>query len=190
MSQNGRQSKAQERRRRVWELVLEGYQYREIAAKIEREYRNSSFRDADDLPKDWGHQYVAKDVYEELKNVKDEVTDMAQKHLTIQVQRIERMIRSLWRRAQKEDTKPAEIDAIKTINRLQKRKAKLLGLDDPERIKHLQGEDDSQTFEWPDPEDAPQLTTTKSQEKTNGEQQAELHENGHKDSEGENNGSS
>ena len=173
---NKKQKPTQERRKMVWELTLEGFNYFEIAERVKERYRRSKFKDIDNVPNGYDHAYVAKDIKRSLEQTKSEVIGMARKHREIQVQRIERMIQSVWSKIKEDHFSGDKIDAINTINRLQKRKADLLGLDDPEQIEMINQEiDEDSSFEWPDPDDAPQLTHRK--EENNGE---EVHKNGQK----------
>ena len=176
---NARQRKAQMRRKMVWELCLEGLNYWEIAAKVEERYKRSSVKNVDDLPKNWNHKKVSVDIKRSLENTKSDVMSMSKHHLEVQVQRIERMISSIWEKVMEDEFSGDKIDAINTINRLQKRKSKLLGLNDPEKIEMITEEsaDEDDSFEWPDPEDAPQL-----KHRENGDQD-KVHTNGHENGE-------
>ena len=171
---NKQQKPTQERRKMVWELTLEGYNYFEIAEQVKERYRRSQFKSIDNVPKGYDHAYVAKDIKRSLEQTKSDVLGMARKHREIQVQRIERMIQSVWSKITEDHFSGDKISAINTISRLQKRKADLLGLDDPEQIEMINQEiDENDSFEWPDPDDAPQLQHRV--DKTNGEK---VHNNG------------
>jgi len=123
MPTDSQQLATAKRRREVIQLREAGASWEAIADTIEERYG------ADALPKHWSKRYAHKDFQRALGKVQDEVKDRARTVRELELKRLDRMQRGLWQSAINGDT-----DAARTIVRLMKRRAALLGLDEPERF--------------------------------------------------------
>jgi hypothetical protein len=83
----------------------------------------------DALPEHWSKRYAHKDFQRALGKIQEEVEDRARTVREMELRRLRRLQRGLWQDALNGDT-----DAARTIVRLMKRRAKLLGLDEPEEL--------------------------------------------------------
>ena len=120
---NTEQLQTAERRREVLRLRKAGATYEAVADAL-RERHGS-----DALPNGWDRAYAAKDVSRELQKLRSVNTETAQDLRALEVQRLDEMLRGLWEEAAGGDT-----DAVSAALRVQKRRAKLLGLDAAERL--------------------------------------------------------
>lgn len=111
------------RRREVIELRESGATWAEIADTMERRHG------ADALPEHWSKRYANKDFHRALGKVQDEVKDRARSVREMELKRLNRMQKGLW-----EEAKSGDTDAVRTIVRLMKRRASLLGLDEPDEL--------------------------------------------------------
>lgn len=111
------------RRREVLRLRKAGATY-EAVADVLRERHGSGA-----LPNGWDRAYAAKDVSRELDKLRSVNTETAEDLRALEVQRLDEMLRGLWEKAAGGDT-----DAVSAALRVQKRRAKLLGLDAAERL--------------------------------------------------------
>jgi len=146
----------QRRRKIVLELKKAGLTYREIAEQVEKKYKEREDLDYDELPDSWDHRSACQDISRELDKYKKEVFDSLQEHVMIEVERIEEMVKGLWKRVRQTNSSRAELQAIDRILKLMDRKAKYLGLDSPEQLELMDRTgDDIEEFGWASPEDAP-----------------------------------
>ena len=120
---NTRQLDTAERRRQVLRLRRAGATYTDVADTLRRRHG------PDALPNGWGRAYAAKDVSRELDKLRSVNTETAEDLRALEVQRLDEMLRGLWEKAASGDT-----DAVSAALRVQKRRAKLLGLDAAERL--------------------------------------------------------
>ncbi len=84
---------------------------------------------ADALPSGWDKRYAWNDFDRALDKVQDEVKERARTVREMELRRLRRMQRGLWQKAVSGDT-----DAVRTVVRLMKRRANLLGLDEPDEL--------------------------------------------------------
>lgn len=118
------------RRREVIQLREAGATWEAIADTMEERHG------PDSLPEHWSKRYAHKDFQRALGKVQDEVKDRARTVREMELRRLRRLQRGLWQDAINGDT-----DAARTIVRLMKRRAKLLGLDEPEELNVDMGTD-------------------------------------------------
>lgn len=111
------------RRREVIQLREAGATWSDIADTIEKRHG------ADALPNHWGKRYACQDFHRALGKVQDEVKDRARTVREMELKRLNRMQRGLW-----EDAIGGDTDAARTVVQLMKRRAALLGLDEPEEL--------------------------------------------------------
>ncbi len=113
-----------ERRAMVWEYRLRGFSYKAIAKLLHEKLPPGS------LPK----QYSAKQVYADcvgvLAELRNEYKETAIEMVEIEASRFDKMQEGIWERAEGGD-----IAAINAVLAISKERRKMLGLDDPNRIK-------------------------------------------------------
>lgn len=112
-----------ERRRAVLRLRKAGATYRDIAETLRQQYT------AERLPSGWDERYAAKDVKRELQKVRAANQEEAESIRDMELGRLDSLQRGLWQAATDGDT-----DAARTVLKVMKRRAALLGLDAPERL--------------------------------------------------------
>ena len=112
-----------ERRREVLRLRKAGATYEAVADTLRERHG------AEALPNGWGRAYAAKDVSRELQKLRSVNEETAEDLRALEVERLDRMLRGLW-----EDAADGDTDAVSAALRVQKRRAKLLGLDAAERV--------------------------------------------------------
>jgi len=122
--------KTAKRRKEVIQLREAGATWSDIADTIEEQHG------ADALPNHWGKRYACQDFHRALGKVQEEVKDRARSVREMELKRLRRMQRGLWQDAINGDT-----DAARTIVKLMKRRAKLLGLDEPDELDVTAGTD-------------------------------------------------
>lgn len=108
-----------ERRRFVIERRKAGDTYQQIAEAAVSEFG------ADALPSGWDSRYAYKDVKRELRRVREDVAESSGDLLTLELERLDAMLRGLWPAATTGDER-----AVSAALRIMQRRAKLLGLDD------------------------------------------------------------
>jgi hypothetical protein len=123
------------RRKEVIQLREAGATWQAIADTIKNRHG------ADALPKHWSKRYAHKDFHRALGKVQDEVKDRARTVREMELRRLRRMQRGLWQDATSGDT-----DAARTVVKLMKRRAALLGLDEPDEL-DVSASADGQTIE-------------------------------------------
>lgn len=111
------------RRNRVVQLRESGATWEAIATALMQNYGE------DRLPSGWDRRYAYKDFHRRLEKIQKESEEAVRNVREMELRRLDRMQRALWERATNGDT-----DAIDRILRIQKRRAKLLGLDSPEKV--------------------------------------------------------
>lgn len=111
------------RRERVLELRKKGLTQREIADRLRDEFGEVA------LPSGWDSRYVAKDIKRELQKVRSDVEEAATDVRTMELRRLDEMLRGLWPDATGGDT-----EAVNAVLRVMKRRAKMLGIDEPEEF--------------------------------------------------------
>lgn len=118
------------RRREVIQLREAGASWESIADTIE------SRHGADALPKHWSKRYAHKDFQRALGKVQDEVKDRARTVRELELKRLRRMQRGHW-----EDAINGDVEAARLVVKLMKRRASLLGLDEPDELDVTAGTD-------------------------------------------------
>lgn len=111
-----------ERRLFVLDLRRKGRNYRDIAAEALRHFG------PDRLPAGWDARYAYKDVARELEQVHGEIQEDAQAIKTLEIERLDSLWYVMYQKALAGDEK-----AVDRCIRIQERRAKLLGLDAPQR---------------------------------------------------------
>ena len=150
------QISTQERRGEVFRLRIEGFTYKEIAAKVLEKFGGKK------LPAGWDDRYANKDVRRHLAKVKKNTWDKAEETLMVEVRRLNEMQHSIWVEFQNASGINEKKKCVETYISLQKRKAKFLGLDEPEKIEMLManmGSDEVEGFKWAQPDEAPEYIT-------------------------------
>lgn len=135
MSTDTQQLRTAKRRREVIQLRQAGASWQKIADTIRQRHGT------DALPNHWSKRYAHKDFQRALGKVQDEVKERARTVRELELKRLRRMQRGLWEEAINGDT-----DAVRTVVRLMKRRAALLGLDEPDEL-DVTGGLDGQTIE-------------------------------------------
>jgi hypothetical protein len=120
---NSEQLATAKRRREVLRLRKAGATYEAVADTLRRRHGSGA------LPNGWDRAYAAKDVSRELDKLRSVNTETAEDLRALEAGRLDEMLRGLWEKAASGDT-----DAVSAALRVQKRRAKLLGLDAAERL--------------------------------------------------------
>ena len=122
--------KTAKRRKEVIQLREAGATWADIADTIEERHGAGA------LPNHWGKRYACQDFHRALGKLQEEVRDRARSVREMELKRLNRMQRGLWQSAINGDT-----DAVRTVVKLMKRRASLLGLDEPEELDVTAGTD-------------------------------------------------
>jgi len=112
--------KTAQRRAVVLAKRLSGMHYRQIAQEVLEEFG------AEELPKHWDELYAYKDVKRELDRLNRERDETTAAIRRLEVERLDALLRTLW-------PKRADPPVTDRILKIVERRAKLLGLDAPER---------------------------------------------------------
>lgn len=83
------------------------------------------------LPQHWDERYAWKDVKRELDKLRDEVEDSAEAVRTLELQRLDDMLKSLWPLVARSNP---DLKAMDRVLKLMERRARLTGLDSPQKI--------------------------------------------------------
>jgi len=142
------------RRKEVLQLRREGYTYREITGRVEEKFG------PDRLPNGWGPRYAHQDVSRELEKYRDELRENVEILVELEVQRIDQLFATYFPMATQGDK-----EAAKECRKLMERKSELLGLDEAEEYVISPG-DDTFSFGWADPEDAPEISDDEDESET------------------------
>jgi len=113
-----------ERRAMVWDYRLQGYSYKAIAALLHERLPLGS------LPSSYSAKQAYADCTYVLNEVRNEFKETAVEMVEIEASRFDRMQEALWDRAAGGD-----IQAVNAVLAISKERRKMLGLDDPDRIK-------------------------------------------------------
>lgn len=122
--------KTAKRRKEVIQLREAGATWADIADTIEERHGAGA------LPNHWGKRYACQDFHRALGKLQEEVRDRARSVREMELKRLNRMQRGLWQSAINGDT-----GAARTVVKLMKRRASLLGLDEPEELDVTAGTD-------------------------------------------------
>jgi hypothetical protein len=112
-----------ERRDRVLELREEGHDLRTIAARLEEEFGAVS------LPSGWDSRYVAKDIQRALQKVRSEVDAKASDLLRMELRRLDALQAAFYSKALGGDA-----EAFDRVLKAMRRRAKYMGLDEPDEL--------------------------------------------------------
>lgn len=118
------------RRKRVLDLRQEGHTYREIAETLVEEFG------PDRLPSSWNASYVGQDLRRALQNAENDLEESAQDMLRLELRRLNELQKAFYGEALQGDT-----DAFDRVLKAMKRRAKYLGLDEPDEIRATVGTD-------------------------------------------------
>jgi uncharacterized protein (UPF0335 family) len=116
--------KTAERRRLIVELRQQGLEWKTIVQRVKEQFP------ADQLPKGFDERYAYKDLVRALKAAEADLQESARTMLQLELDRLNKLQTGLWPKALQGDT-----DAVKTVLQLMKRRAKYMGLDEPEEIR-------------------------------------------------------
>jgi hypothetical protein len=118
------------RRREVIQLREAGATWEKIADTLLDRHG------AEALPSGWDKRYAWNDFDRALGKVQGEVKERARTVREMELKRLRRMQKGLW-----EDAVEGDTDAVRTVVRLMKRRASLLGLDEPDELDVTAGTD-------------------------------------------------
>lgn len=121
--------KTAERRREVIQLRESGATWEAIANALEKRHG------LEKLPSGWDERYAYMDWKRELEKINRDTRESTENVRQMEVRRIDRMLRGIWQQALGGEgvTWKQQKEAIDRVVRLQKRRAKLEGLDAPEK---------------------------------------------------------
>jgi hypothetical protein len=112
------------RRKLVLKLRKEGLLYREIAGRVREQFG------ADELPNGYDAAYVGKDLRRALQNVESDLETEARDMLRMELRRLNELQAAMWSKAMQ-----GEEGAVDRILNVMQRRAKYLGLDEPDEIR-------------------------------------------------------
>jgi len=142
-----------QRRRLVLKYKKQGWSYTQIAKILEKEVGK------DNLPKSWNRSYAAQDLSRLLDKYREELQESTIEMVQIELQRLDDMLVSIMDIATDNDGDfKATDEAFKAIDRVLKimeRRARYMGLDEPDSIKLTGDKDEPVGFTWANPDDAP-----------------------------------
>lgn len=123
------------RRARVVAYKRAGGTYREVAEAVRAEYAADGREN--ELPSGWDERYAHKDLRDELTRLQEEVSDGLEEWRAVEIMRLEEMHSRLYPMALGTEEVPPDVRAVEAVRRLMERRAKLLGLDAPDRMENL-----------------------------------------------------
>lgn len=113
-----------ERKAMVWNYRLQGYSYKAIAKLLHEKLPPGS------LPSSYSAKQVYADCVGVLAEMRNEFKETAIEMVEIEANRFDKMQEGIWAKAEAGD-----IQAINAVLAISKERRKMLGLDDPNRIK-------------------------------------------------------
>jgi hypothetical protein len=116
--------KTAERRRLIVELRQQGLEWKTIVQRVREQFT------ADQLPNGFDTRYAYKDLVRALKAAEADLQESARTMLQLELDRLNKLQAGLWPSALQGDT-----DAIRTALKLMERRAKYMGLDEPDEIR-------------------------------------------------------
>lgn len=124
--------KTAKRRREVIQLREAGATWKATSDTMEQRHG------LDKLPSGWDERYAYNDWKRELEKIRDETHEATKEVREMEVRRIDRMLRGVWQKAigGEDVTWRQQKEAIDRVVKLQKRRAKLTGVDAPKRHQH------------------------------------------------------
>lgn len=115
--------KTAERRQFVIQARRAGMTLQQVASTAESRFGKER------LPKGWDDAYVAKDLSRELKKLRKGNQEDVEDLRALELDRLDALLRGLWPKASK-----GEERAVQKVLNVLERRAKLLGLDAPEKL--------------------------------------------------------
>lgn len=112
-----------ERRKRVLGLRKEGHDLRTIADRLKDEFGAVA------LPNGWDSRYVAKDLKRALQKVRSDVDADARDVLRLELRRLDALQSAVF-----SDALNGDLKAFDRVLKAMKRRAKYLGLDEPDEL--------------------------------------------------------
>lgn len=121
------------RRKRVLELRDRGWTYQRIAERLVQEFGEEK------LPNGWDSRYAYKDLNRTLKAEREALRESAREMLDLELRRLDALHasffpRALTRRAEDGTVIDPDPESARIVLNVQKRRAKLVGLDKPEKL--------------------------------------------------------
>lgn len=116
--------KTAERRRLIVELRQQGLMWKTIVQRVKEQF------DPEQLPNGFDERYAYKDLVRALKAAEADLQESARTMLQLELERLNALQAGLWPDAMQGDT-----DAARTALKVMQRRAKYLGLDEPEEIR-------------------------------------------------------
>jgi hypothetical protein len=104
------------------------------------------------LPSGWDERYVSKDIKRALRQWRKEYREDRNAYVQLELQRLDDLLSRLYEQLEFKFSH-ATVDRILKV---MERRAKYLGLDDPEKIAFTNTEGEDIGFTWADPDDAPE----------------------------------
>ena len=114
-----------------------GANYRQIAENAIKKFG------IDALPSGWDERYAYKDVKRELDRLRRDIAESAESIIEIEKERLDTMTAALWG-----NVLSGHLGAIDRVLRIMDRRAKLLGLDSPERHDLTSNGESFNLIEW------------------------------------------
>ncbi len=112
------------RRLLVLQLRRKGLSYSEVAQEVVRQIPG------DELPKNWGEKYAAKDVSRLLKNLREEIDEEIQTVRQLELDRLDALLEAIW-----EDALEGQVTKIDRVLAIMARRAKYIpGVEAPKEI--------------------------------------------------------
>jgi len=124
------------RRREIIRLRKKGATWRAIASQM------ISRHGEEVLPSGFDHRYACNDFRRVLKKTREETRQEAEDARDLELMRLDEMQRGLWEKAAAGDTQ-----AVSAALRVMERRARLLGLDEPERFEQAVSVLDSEDYQ-------------------------------------------
>jgi len=118
------------RRRYALRCRQQGATYKEVAEACIEKWG------ADRLPNGYDERYAWKDIHRELEKARKEVEEEAETTLKLELRRLDEMQSRLYPVALGDGDTPPDPRAVDRVLRIMKRRAQLLGLDEPQELEH------------------------------------------------------
>lgn len=155
-----------QRRKRVMELRRKGVSPDDIAERLLEKWGGKH------LPSGWDHRYVQKDIKRECDRWRKECRETRKEYVELELQRLDDLLNRLY----KELENNFKNSIVDRIIRIMERRAKYLGLDDPDKIAFTDPDGEEIGFSWADPNEAPEWKGNKEEGKKL--QSSDSHTNG------------
>lgn len=138
-----------ERRREVLQLREAGATWEAIANTLRERHG------AEELPKGWDRRYAWNDWDRELQKIQDETSEHAEQVRRMELRRLDRMMRGVWEKAIGGLKVPwkQQSEAVKLVLKIQQRRARLRGLDEPDEVDLTSGGDQIGVIDFRPPDE-------------------------------------